>query len=244
MSMFQDSNDSVTMRKLFMSFADYRYQSKQADLSRSAQAYFHTVYSFGPNDIDPDFFEENKSILIHPKGAGYWVWKPYFLLKCFESMSDGDVLFYADAGNTIVNDFRPLFDLLESTPTKTLLFFNRGENDKAFTNRWYTKYDCFHLMDCLGEEFFDGDHADAAYQVYEKNEFNKNFLEEYLKYCLNWQIISDSKSIHGQEFQDYRDHRHDQSVLSNLAIKYKIHLHPQPDQYGIKDYLNVFDHHR
>jgi len=232
------------MKKHFMSFANDRYKSKQTNLSKSAQPYFDVVHSFGPKDIDSEFFQENKLILTQPKGAGYWAWKPYFLLKCFQIMNDGDVLFYADAGNTVVNDFLPLFELLDHSATGTLLFFNRGENDKALLNRWYTKYDCFYLMDCLDEEFFDGDHADAAFQAYEKNEFNKNFLTEYLKYCLNWQIISDSKSIHGQELQDYRDHRHDQSVLSNLAIRHKIHLHPQPDQYGIKDYPNVFDHHR
>lgn len=227
-----------------MSFANHRYQSKQANLSRSAKAYFDVVHSFGPDDIDPIFFEENKLILMEQRGAGYWAWKPYFMLKCFQNMSDGDILFYADAGSTITNDVSPLFDLLQGMPTKTLLFFNRGENEKAFTNKWYTKYDCFHLMNCLGEEFFDGDHADAAFQVYEKNDFNKNFLEEYLRYCLNWQIVSDAKSIHGQELEGYREHRMDQSILSNLAIKYKIHLCPQPDQYGIKDYPNVFDHHR
>lgn len=232
------------MKKYFISFADNRYKVKQSNLSNSATKYFDVIKSYNPNDIDSDFFEKNKSILTQNRGAGYWAWKPYFLLKCFEQMNDGDLVFYADAGNTIVNDFQPLFDLIENVETKTLLFFNRGEREKAYRNRWYTKYDCFHLMNCLGEEYFDGDHADAAFQGYVKNEFNEKFLNEYLKHCLDWQIVSDAPSQFGKDFDDYRGHRHDQSILSNLAIKFDIKLFPQPDQHGIKEYPSIFDHHR
>ena len=56
-------------------------------------------YSYGPDDIDPIFKEKNKDILSRKRGNGYWLWKPYFILKTLkEKLVDGDYLIYTDAG--------------------------------------------------------------------------------------------------------------------------------------------------
>lgn len=34
----------------------------------------------------------------HFQGAGYWVWKPFIILKELEHLQDGDYLLYTDAG--------------------------------------------------------------------------------------------------------------------------------------------------
>ena len=55
-------------------------------------------YEYSPNDIDNEFKEKNKNILIRKRGNGYWLWKPYFMLKTLkEKLNDGDYLIYTDA---------------------------------------------------------------------------------------------------------------------------------------------------
>ena len=55
-------------------------------------------YSYGPNDIDPDFQKKNKDILSRKRGNGYWLWKSYFINKTLiEKLNEGDYLIYTDA---------------------------------------------------------------------------------------------------------------------------------------------------
>ena len=61
---------------------------------------------FLPYDLDKRFVERNKNILNKKRGAGYWLWKPYVILKALLENADwGDLIIYIDAGVQII---RPL----------------------------------------------------------------------------------------------------------------------------------------
>lgn len=48
---------------------------------------------------DNDFWpKHSRFINSNPRGYGYWLWKPYIILKQLELLNDGDILFYADCG--------------------------------------------------------------------------------------------------------------------------------------------------
>ena len=55
-------------------------------------------------------------------------------------------------------------------------------------------------------------------QLYQKNENSMKFVEKYLAYCCDFDIISDSRSKLASELSTFIDNRHDQSVLSLLSI--------------------------
>ena len=45
-------------------------------------------------------FAAKYSVLLHSdRGAGYWAWKPYFLLRVMLEIAEpGDFIFYSDSG--------------------------------------------------------------------------------------------------------------------------------------------------
>jgi len=54
------------------------------------------------------------AIHVQERGAGYWLWKPYIILKTLlYEMEEGDLLLYADSGSEAIGDLRPLFELAE-----------------------------------------------------------------------------------------------------------------------------------
>ena len=55
---------------------------------------------------------------------------------------------------------------------------------------------------------------------YFKN-YSEKFIEEWLTWCLIKSIIDDEKDPYIQD-KEFIDHRHDQSILTNLQIKYNI----------------------
>jgi hypothetical protein len=151
-------------------------------------------------------------------------------------LNDGDVVMYCDSGACFVADVEPLLSL---TDEQDIVLFDFP----YFFNRNWIKRDCFELMGCTDEKYIQGAHWNGAFQIYKKTPKSIAFVEEYLKYCCDERILTDIPSESGAEDNSFKDHRHDQAVLSLLAIKHEIKPNLDPSQYG-RPYNNIINHHR
>ena len=238
------------MKKILVSFATDRFKKSLEHLRETAKPHFNGIAEYSDANIKP-FIQENIAIFKYQRGFGYWLWKPYIILETLKQLSDGDILFYVDAGNSIVNDLSPVFDVVDNDSKGLLLFENRDGNHegKVWTNKMWTKYDCFHRMNCLEDKYINGFQIDGSYAVVKKNEFTLNFYEEYLKYAKDPQIITDLPNIHGNNFPEFRDHRHDQCIASLLSIKHNITIFNCPSEWGTRvksdkpTFKQLFFHH-
>jgi len=231
--------------RVLISFGSQGYERGLAELGGSAAQFFDRVCLFRPSDIDPQFSSENMRLLSCRRGYGYWVWKPYFLLKLLRDVADGDTVFYCDALMRFIDSPEPLFPLCRANGG-VMLFHQRGEGHR---NATYTKIDCFKLMNAVSEEYFGGDHLNAAFQVYAKTPLAFAFLEELLLWCKNFDAVSDSPSSLGTEAPEFVAHRHDQSILSILAIKHRLRTFKDISQWGRSvtadpEYGQIVHHHR
>ena len=173
-------------------------------------------YAYGPDDIDQDFKEKNNYILSSPRGNGYWIWKPYFILKTLKNkLNNGDYLFYSDAAILYVDKAQLIVDFLNER--KAEMYLHRLPH----LERHYTKRDAFILLGADLPFFTETGQFNAAFQVYKKSKFTEIFLEEYLYYAQDKRIITDEENTLGQpNYEGFIDHRHDQSILSLLTKKY------------------------
>lgn len=73
-------------------------------------------------------------------------------------------------------------------------------------------------------------------------------MSELLEWSQNENILTDTPNITGENYPTFKDHRHDQSVLSLMAHKYNIKLEIDPSEWGNKCGLRktsqLFLHHR
>jgi hypothetical protein len=237
------------MEKHLVIFGTSQYKNSINSLVRSSSNFFNKIHIFNEENIDFDFYKKNEKILSSSRGAGYWLWKPYFILKVLNSVEEGDIVFYVDSGNVFINDPSPILNNI-SENNNIILFDNRdGMTDGSSAQNFISvKKDCFVLMNCDTDEYVYGNHLNASYQIYLKNEMSIKFVTEYLNYCENFDIISDSPNKYGSNYPGYYDHRHDQSILSILSIKYKIKPLVDPSEWGNKcgcrGYEQLFSHHR
>lgn len=173
-------------------------------------------YGYKPKDIDHDFREKNKYILEKGRGNGYWLWKPYFLYKTLKEKLDyGDYLIYSDAAVMYVDLAQKLVDFLKEK--KLDMYLHRLPH----LERQYTKRDAFILLGVDQPFYAETGQFNAAFQIYRKTKFTEFFLEEYLYYAQDKRIITDDANELGVgNYDDFRDHRHDQSILSLLTKKY------------------------
>ena len=97
-------------------------------------------------------------------------------------------------------------------------------------------------------KYTDGPHVNASYQIYKKSPKTISFVKELLEWSQNENILTDSPNITGNNYPSFKDHRHDQSVLSLMALKYNINLEIDPSEWGnkcgIRKTPQLFLHHR
>ena len=86
-------------------------------------------------------------------------------------------------------------------------------------NKDYTKRDCFILMGCDEEDYWNSNQLEAGVQVWKKTEESINIITDWMKFCLDSRIIKDDPSTLGEELATFKEHRNDQSVLTNVAIR-------------------------
>jgi hypothetical protein len=235
------------MKKILLSFADSKYIQQQNILNLSANSYFDEIINVGPEDIGKNFFEKNKNIFNNQRGYGYWLWKSYFIRRTLDYINYNDILMYVDAGNEFINNPDSIFSLLDYEDL--ILFKNRdgNPNGDVWVNSMWTKADCFNLMECNSDKYKNGYQVDGSYIIIKKTDRSISFIDEYLKFSCNENIISDLPNITGDDEIDFKDHRHDQSILSLLAIKHDINLYESPSESSNhikKDYPQVINHFR
>lgn len=231
------------MKKYLISFGSNGYNNTLIDLKNSALPFFDEIISYNDKDITelkslyPKHFENGR-------GFGYWLWKPYLILKTLNNINDGDIIMYTDSTMRFVTNPSPLFNILT---TKDILLFST-----EYRNSQFIKYDTFYGMDSLDEKYIKGKHVNAAIILIKKTINTISFITEYLNYCQNFKIISDETNSDGNNYDDFIDHRHDQSILSILSIKNGVELHKDPTQWGINhnhlftnsNYGVILNHHR
>lgn len=217
------------MKKYHINYANGRYLTAQQYCSQSArQAGFDEVISYTINDIDKEFYEKNKNILNQQRGAGYWLWKPYFIDKTLEKMQDGDLLVYSDSGSYYQSSVQPLIDRIKNDKYGVLSFELNGLFEKE-----YTKRDAFILMGLDEDKYAQSSQREATYIWIIKNNFTVKLIKEYLEFAQNENIITDLPNTMGENYTGFKDHRHDQSIWSLLCKKYEIESHRLISQHGL-----------
>lgn len=191
-----------------------------------------------------DFEWTNKDILnCHERGAGYWIWKPFILLHKMLASKEGEIIVYLDSGVEVINSLKFIEDRMDYS---IWLFGNEHRHVD------WCKGDV--LREMLADDNFDNyqQRQVQASVIFARNtQFARDFVKEWLLWCQMPNFIDDSESK-SPNVSSFKEHRHDQAILTNLAIKYGIPLHWWPTQYGhfIKhnypndNYPQLFNHHR
>jgi hypothetical protein len=222
------------VNKHYINYAHNRYfLSQQLALSKArGLGFVATGYTF--EDLDPQFVTANAHILSQPRGAGYWIWKPYLILRKLNEIQDGDYLMYVDSGAYLGKD---VDDILRMINHKGLLTFSLGAVGDHQNSMW-TKGDCFHAINRdfhhHEDSFKDNLQILASFLCIRKCPAAVSFIETWLRYCLMENLVTDSPSVAKPNFPDFKEHRHDQAILSLLVYNLDIMYLPDICQWNFE----------
>lgn len=211
-------NEKITL----ITYATADFMEKATRLIASCPPGIYRSLVFGPSHLSSSFYFANKEILDQKRGAGYWIWKPYIIMTALSEMNDGDILFYMDAGDGfIMPEATGIRDgILEIMKDKDIALTTGG-----FPNKDWCKRDCFVLMGCDTPEYHDHIQLEAGLCLFRKSQRAFDFLAEWMRYCCDKRIVTDDPNTCGLDnFPSFKEHRWDQAILCNLAIKQKVHI--------------------
>lgn len=210
--------------KCFLSFADSRMAYARQRIEKQAEKMnlFDEIRVWDESNLDEEFKQKWKDVLrTDVRGFGYWVWKPYIILKTLESMPEGGILLYLDVGCHL----NPL------ARKRLLKYFATAYKDnlgvKAFpVNIWnvtksleksWTKGDVFDHFSCReSKKITDSFQIEPGHIFIYKCKNTIDLVKEwYRTYEENFTLIDDTPS-QSHNFSSFREHRHDQSIFSIL----------------------------
>jgi hypothetical protein len=217
-------------------------------------------------------YEAHKDLFNAPRGPSYWAWKPAFINKLMGPDSfvydvlDGDILIYADVGVEFIAPVSHIIDRMghASSQDDIFLFGNNWEHahwckrdvvEAIFSKETLPEYTHWTLPVDWG---IFGKQCQASVIFFRVSDYTRAFVAEWLKWCLHegGRLIDDSPS-QAPNHPEFREHRHDQAILTTLAYREGIKLHYWPasyndgaftyeklPEYAGDDYPILFNHHR
>jgi len=210
-----------------INYSDNKFKKKQQINSWSAKniGKVDKVIKFSPNDIDTDFFDENKEILSQKRGGGSWLWKPYIILKTLKELNEGDVLLYVDSGVIFKKNIKGLISKFKSSNLDIMLF------ELPLVEIQWTKKKVFDYLNITNHDLLYSNQIMGTILGFKKSMESIIFVEKWLELCRDKQLLFPSKSKKN-EFKHFIAHREDQSLLSVLSKINKIEPFSDPTDYG------------
>ena len=220
----------IKAKKYFITFACNCCEKSKVKAIKSARNpggfAFTTIHNM--DSLSQKFKNTHSAILAQKRGCGYWLWKPYIILKTFiESMSDNDLLMYQDAGAHLIGDAGPLLKLCQNLEPGILVFHT------DFLEKVFTKRDAYILMNMDDRRVHESYQRLASFVILRKNCQSLQFVMEWLAYASDPRILTDIDNQMGKpDLPTFNENRHDQTVLSLLSKKWQLEEFRDPSQYG------------
>ena len=198
---------------IFVSYHDNNYNKAFESKSEELSNLGFTHVAFDENDLNKLLFVYRHRSVMHTIKNSGCIWKPYIVRLLMENLDYGDTLVYTDCGDELL----PGIDLFiaQNINERGFLFIQSVHN-----HRRYTKKYCFKKMSCMQDKYLNSNQLEAGFFAVRSSPETLKFIKEWEYWCNQYDVLFD-ESIDG-EWDDLIRHSRDQSILTNLCIKYDI----------------------
>ena len=183
----------------------------------------HELYTHIYLQNDKEFWmKHGKFVGQNKKGYGCWIWKPYILKKKMESLKNGDILMYLDAGCEFdAKKTNMLKDFFIRVKNEHIIGTQCGNEDGGLLEKYWTKADLFHFLGLNEPRFLDSPQRQGGTLLFYINDDTRKLINEWYNVACSYHYIDDSPSVK-KNAHNFQEHRHDQSIFSLLSKKYNL----------------------
>ena len=172
---------------------------------------------FGYTDVclknDTEFWNAHGQFVdSNKRGYGYWLWKSYIVKKTLQSMNEGDVLIYDDAGCTINMSGKSrlieYIDMCKKHDSGIVSF------QMSFVENNWTKNDIFRHLNASNEFISSGQFLATTFLI-RKCKHVVELVDKWYETCCIYNLLDDTPST-TPNYPMFLANRHDQSIWSIL----------------------------
>lgn len=213
------------MRIHLVTYATRRFRVRQLILGWSARlnGVVDTVTHWTPDMLLAAGFEERcKDIKLTERGSGYWAWKPFIIEAKLHEVPEGDIVFYCDVGRIYP------FKMLDQ-PIAPYLEWMECNNQDVMpgilipwdgSNSTWIKREALIYFNLDRKDVHEASPVQASFSFWRSCKESRRVIARWLTVCSKRSLISDDPSRHGlMEYSDFREHRHDQALLTLCCIE-------------------------
>jgi hypothetical protein len=205
------------MKKYFITYGDERYTKSVERTKREAEKLhiFDEVIAYSPADLGTDIL--NCEAMQHKRGGGYWAWKPYIICLTLQTMNEGDIVVYCDAGCTLSKgkEWQKWFQILEKYSMIGFLIHQKNEA--------YCRNNVINYFSGLGKYFGKLYMVSATTTTIKKTNQTIKLISEWKDLMINCPdlVLDVPPEERYLESKKLVENRHDQSIFSGLVYKYE-----------------------
>lgn len=226
------------MSNIFISYGDQKYRKSIKRIKKQADevGIFDKIITYGPKDL-PQYIKCSP-LFSSCKGGGYWLWKPYIIIKSLEQCHENDVVYYVDAGCTLnpqSEEWLKFQEILKSY--QAIVFQYRSntkydgweqfckipQNNNPALKHWIKPTTKNYFTNYIGNEgYLDFNKIMGGIIIVKKTTSIPLFLSEWYNISLYYpELVCDP---FGEDLNrlpgSFNVHRHDQTIITPLAYKY------------------------
>mgnify|MGYP001470646235 CR=1 FL=1 len=179
---------------------------------------FNTIELFTGEYLQKDeyFWNTHSNFIINnTRGYGYWLWKPYIIKKTIENLKDRDILLYLDAGCEInINKRNKMIEYFNIIKTEKIII-----SSTTFKEKFWNKMDLILHLNANSSEFTETPQRQGGTILLYVCDDTRRLVNEWYETACNYNLIDDSPSK-SNNYDGFKQHRHDQSIFSLLTKKY------------------------
>tara|TARA_Y100000592_G_scaffold90003_1_gene148056 strand:- start:557 stop:1297 length:741 start_codon:yes stop_codon:yes gene_type:complete len=205
----------------FISYATNEFSSRANVLENVCKSsnLISSCSIFNDRNLSNEFKQRYSYILSYPfKNAGCWLWKPEIIKNTLNSLNDGDIVIYADAGCTLnlvpesLDNFSKYINICNK---HSMLRFQLNHPEWKYTNTKTIKF--FKDNYNLKKEHVLSGQLMGTVMLVKVNDETKSYFNTF------FDIINDDYDLITNEYDNispsngFIQHRHDQSIMSLLS---------------------------
>jgi len=149
---------------------------------------------YTPEYLEREGFQKQHSEFLrcNTRGYGFWLWKPFIINKTMETMDDGDILLYLDAGCEVGCEKKDkLLKCIDIVKTDKII----GAKEWVLNEKHFNKMDLIEHMDVKYDKYLNTIQREAGIILFLVCKETRDLVNEWYNLGCNYHNIDNSPSI-------------------------------------------------
>lgn len=216
----------MTQKIHFITFGNNRFKRSKKRICQEARksGWFDTITCYSPENISKEFKEKHNNIINESFGAGYMIWKYDIIPQKLNEINENDILIYLDAGCTInvlaEKRFREYTDLLNKDDKGIISFQMCTDLVPEYV---WTVHEIFKFYNIeKNSEIYKSNQYLSGILIMKKNDHLRLILDKCNEILNHNNLLITNYYVEDNKRKniEFKDNRHDQSILSIIRKKY------------------------